>query len=181
MKISSLIFNLSTGLVLPCMAFAADCPVPATPDGLTPVSIKASLPENTLGMDDYLSGPVKISADGSRIGIQGDENQSELNQYYSETVGQFILVVDARTIKPVMDYRKMITGKREGIWDFSLSENGNWIAVAHDDGVEVQKIGDEGTRTKHYFPSETTRVAFCPDGGLEIQSKGKTTIVDGVR
>ena len=163
------------------MAFAAACPTPATPEGLTPASIKASLVERTLGMDDVLTGPVKISADGSLIAIQGDENQTELNQYYSETVGKFVLVIDAKTMRPVMDYRKMITSRREGIWDFSLSGNGDWIAVAHDDGVEVQKIGDESTRTRHYYPSETTHVSFCPDGRLEIQSKGNTTIVEGVR
>lgn len=180
MKIFKSFFILCAGLALPAMAFGADCTTTATPDGLTPASVKASLAEHTLGMDDYLTGPVKISADGSLIGIQGDENQSELNQYYSETVGKFILVVDAETMRPVMDYRKMITSKREGIWDFSLSENGDWIAVAHDDGVDVQKIGDDNTRIRHKFRSETTQVSFCPDGRLQIQSQGKTTLVDGV-
>jgi len=181
MKIPRPIFIFCAGLSLPGMAFATDCPTPVTPEELTPTSIKASLVKYSLGMDDVLTGPVKISADGSRIAIQGDENQTELNQYYSETVGKFVLVIDAKTKRPVMDYRKMITSAREGIWDFALSEQGDWVAVAHDDGVEVQKVGDESTRTKHYFPSETTQVSFCPDGRLEIQSKGDTTFVEGVR
>ncbi len=181
MKISRVTFTICAGLSFPVMVFGADCPTPTTPDGLTPDSIKASLPKRALGMDDRLTGPVKTSADGSLFGIQGDETQTELNQYYSETVGKFILVVDTKTMKPVMDYRKMITGKREGIWDFSLSDDGSWIAVAHDDGVEVQKIGDDSTKTRHYYPSETTQVSFCTDGMLEIQSKGKTKLVEGVK
>jgi hypothetical protein len=181
MKIFRSFFILCAGLALPGMTFGADCPTTATPGGLTPASIKASLPAHTLGMDDDLTGPVKVSADGSVFGIQGDENQTELNQYYSETVGKFVLVVDARSMNPVMDYRKMITSKREGIWDFSLSEKGDWIAVAHDDGVDVQRIGDDSTRTRHYYPSETTQVSFCSDGRLQIQSQGNTTLVEGVR